>query len=99
MPNPDLTAIGVNIGDVGWMEDGGFVKLFNVMKSVSSSVGGAQYLIGMFGGVLVVEESLTPVLVGLSLRKPHDDNIALLAGDISQALGNDLDAALLGNVS
>ncbi|OSC98987.1 glycoside hydrolase family 79 protein [Trametes coccinea BRFM310] len=54
-------------------------QLFEVMKGVSSAVGGAQYL------------------VGLSLRTPNSTNIPLLAGDASKALGDDLDALLLGN--
>ncbi|KAI9069257.1 glycoside hydrolase family 79 protein [Trametes sanguinea] len=54
-------------------------QLFDVMKGVSSAVGGAQYL------------------VGLSLRTPNSTNIPLLAGDASKALGDDLDALLLGN--
>ncbi|KAI0677049.1 glycoside hydrolase family 79 protein [Trametes maxima] len=54
-------------------------QLFEVMKGVSSAVGGAQYLIG------------------LSLRTPNSSNIALLAGDASKHLGDDLDALLLGN--
>ncbi|CDO71397.1 Glycoside Hydrolase Family 79 protein [Trametes cinnabarina] len=54
-------------------------QLFDVMKGVSSAVGGAQYLIG------------------LSLRTPNSTNIPLLAGDASKALGDDLDALLLGN--
>ncbi len=36
---------------------------------------------------------------GLSLRHPDDSNIPLLAGDANKALGDDLDAFLLGNVS
>ncbi|RPD66740.1 hypothetical protein L226DRAFT_476575 [Lentinus tigrinus ALCF2SS1-7] len=54
-------------------------QLFDVMKGVSSAVGGAQYLIG------------------LSLRQPNNTNIPLLAGDAMKALGDDLDAFLLGN--
>ncbi|TFK81509.1 glycoside hydrolase family 79 protein [Polyporus arcularius HHB13444] len=54
-------------------------QLFDVMKGVSSAVGGAQYLIG------------------LSLRQPNNSNIPLLAGDATKALGDDLDAFLLGN--
>ncbi|KAH9900021.1 glycoside hydrolase family 79 protein [Cubamyces lactineus] len=36
-------------------------------------------------------------LVGLSLRTPNSTNIPLLAGDASKALGDSLDALLLGN--
>ncbi|KAI9001371.1 glycoside hydrolase family 79 protein [Trametes punicea] len=54
-------------------------QLFDVMKGISSAVGGAQFLIG------------------LSLRTPNSTNIPLLAGDASKALGDDLDALLLGN--
>ncbi|KAH9849982.1 glycoside hydrolase family 79 protein [Lenzites betulinus] len=36
-------------------------------------------------------------LIGLSLRTPNSTNIPLLAGDASNALGDDLDAFLLGN--
>ncbi|KAI1786674.1 hypothetical protein LXA43DRAFT_975650 [Ganoderma leucocontextum] len=54
-------------------------QLFEVMKGISSQVGGVQYLIG------------------LSLRTPNDTDIPLLAGDASKALGDDLDAFLLGN--
>ncbi|KAI0368070.1 glycoside hydrolase family 79 protein [Pilatotrama ljubarskyi] len=36
-------------------------------------------------------------LVGLSLRTPNSSNIPLLAGDAANALGDDLDALLLGN--
>ena len=36
---------------------------------------------------------------GLSLRQPNNTNIPLLAGDATKALGDDLDAFLLGNVS
>ncbi|EJF62805.1 hypothetical protein BD309DRAFT_1015125 [Dichomitus squalens] len=54
-------------------------QLFDVMKGVSSQVGGAQYLIG------------------LSLRVPNSTNIPLVAGDASKALGDELDAYLLGN--
>ncbi|EIW61463.1 glycoside hydrolase family 79 protein [Trametes versicolor FP-101664 SS1] len=54
-------------------------QLFDVMKGVSTAVGGAQFLIG------------------LSLRTPNSTNIPLLAGDAETALGDDLDAFLLGN--
>ncbi|KAI0628062.1 glycoside hydrolase family 79 protein, partial [Trametes polyzona] len=54
-------------------------QLFDVMKGVSSAIGGAQYLIG------------------LSLRTPNSTNIPLLAGDAADALGDELDAFLLGN--
>ncbi|CAL1701104.1 unnamed protein product [Somion occarium] len=36
-------------------------------------------------------------LIGLSLRNPNSTNIALLAGDAQKALGDKLDAYLLGN--
>ncbi|OBZ77170.1 Beta-glucuronidase [Grifola frondosa] len=54
-------------------------SLFDVMNTVSTSVGDVQYLIG------------------LSLRTPNSTDVPLLAGDAQKALGDDLDAFLLGN--
>ncbi len=39
-----------------------------------------------------------PLVPGLSLRDPNSTNIPLLAGDAQKALGDKLDAFLLGNV-
>lgn len=35
LPDPDPSASEVEIGDVGWMKKGGFLQLFNAMKSVN----------------------------------------------------------------
>ena len=33
VPEPDLNAAEVMLGDVGWTREGGFLQLFNAMKS------------------------------------------------------------------
>ena len=90
-PNANANDPIINFGPV----------LFDVMNNVSSRVGGAQYLIGQLLYILpgCIRSTEGDHAIGLSLRDPNSTNIPLLAGDAQKALGSNLDAFLVGNVS
>lgn len=73
--------------------------LFDVMNAVNDKIGGTEYLIGNDYKRKLLSLLTDPHVLGLSLRQPNSTNIPLLAGDAQNALGDTLDAFLLGNVS